>query len=93
MHQGALPLKGLTEQQLFGTTTIIFRYEQLKLELQYYFIIFRHILAVIHFNKNLNRDELQTQSGKSQVKVVYPKFKNGEATVRSVRVQQNFGKI
>ena len=49
-------------------------------------------MAVIHFNKNLRRDELVSQTGELKVKVVYPKFKNGEATVRSVRVQQNFGK-
>ena len=50
-------------------------------------------MAVIHFNANLRRDERVTTSGKTQVKVVYPKFKNGEATVRSVRVGQNFGMI
>ena len=47
----------------------------------------------MHFNNNLKRDELVSPTGKMQVKVVYPKFKNGEATVRSVRVQQNFGKL
>ena len=30
--------------------------------------------------------------GKEQVSVIYPKFKNGEATVSSIRVKQNFGK-
>ena len=30
--------------------------------------------------------------GSEQVKVVYPKFLNGEATVRNVRVVPNFGK-
>ncbi|XP_046863826.1 uncharacterized protein LOC124457655 [Xenia sp. Carnegie-2017] len=52
----------------------------------------RHILAVLHFNDNLRRDEL-VMKGKKQLKVVYPKFKNGEATVRSVRVHQNFDYI
>ena len=47
----------------------------------------------MHFNNNLKRDELVSPTGKMQVKVVYPKFKNGEATVRSVRVRQNFGKL
>ncbi len=50
------------------------------------------VLAVIHFNNNLKKDELVSQTGELQLKVVYPKFKNGEATVRSVRIQQNFGK-
>ena len=30
--------------------------------------------------------------GSEQVSVIYPKFKNGEATVRSVKVKPNFGK-
>ncbi|XP_046864355.1 uncharacterized protein LOC124458369, partial [Xenia sp. Carnegie-2017] len=49
----------------------------------------RHILAVLHFNDNLRRDEVIVKD-KKQVKVVYPKFKNGDATVRSVRVHQIF---
>ena len=30
--------------------------------------------------------------GVEQVKASYPKFKNGEATVRNARIVQNFGK-
>ena len=51
---------------------------------------FRHALAVIHFNKNLNRKN-KMKNGVEQVHVVYPKFKNGEAVIRNVKVQQNFG--
>ena len=32
------------------------------------------------------------KDGVERVKVSYPKFKNGEATVRDVRVESNFGK-
>ena len=45
----------------------------------------RHALAIIHFNSNLKRD-VKKINGKYQIKVCYPKFKNGEA------VAQNFGK-
>ena len=31
------------------------------------------------------------KNGSKQVHVVYPKFTNGEAVVRNVKVQQNFG--
>ena len=56
-------------------------------------IFFRHILAVIHFNDNLNREvKKHSLDGSEQVSVIYPKFKNGEATVRSVKVKPNFGK-
>ncbi|KAK3741510.1 hypothetical protein QZH41_012598, partial [Actinostola sp. cb2023] len=51
----------------------------------------RHVLAVVHFNLNLQREEnVREADGVERVKVVYPKFKNGEATVRQVRVKQNF---
>ncbi|KAK3745694.1 hypothetical protein QZH41_009902, partial [Actinostola sp. cb2023] len=51
----------------------------------------RHVLAVVHFNLNLQReDKVREADGVERVKVVYPKFKKGEATVRQVRVKQNF---
>ena len=53
----------------------------------------RHILAICHFKINLRRDERKTELGKTQIKVVYPKFKNCEATVKSVRVAPKFGMI
>ena len=53
----------------------------------------RHILAVLHFNSNLLRDIKQKPDGTDQVLVVYPKFKNGEATVRDVRVKPIVGKV
>ena len=34
----------------------------------------------------------KTATGQQQLKIVYPKFKNAEATVRNVRVEPNFGK-
>ena len=55
-------------------------------------IYYRHVLAAIYFNKNLRRDIKTTEKGEKQIRIMYPKFKNGEATVRDVRVQQNFGK-
>ncbi|CAB3998933.1 Hypothetical predicted protein [Paramuricea clavata] len=50
----------------------------------------RHILAVIHFNSNLQREKKTNPDKSERIKVSYPKFKNGEATIRSVRVAQNF---
>ena len=51
----------------------------------------RHVLAVVHFNSNLDRED-GTINGTTQVKVYYPKFKNGEAVVQNVKVAQKFGK-
>lgn len=51
----------------------------------------RHISAAVHFNFNLHRDIKQQEAdGVERVKVSYPKFKNGEATVRNVSITQNF---
>ncbi len=50
------------------------------------------ILAITHFNHNINREVKRRKDGTTRMKVSYPKFKNGEATVRDVRVIQNFGK-
>ena len=55
--------------------------------------VVRHILAVLHFNSNLQRDKKLNADNSERLKVTYPKFKNGEATIRSVRVAQNFGKF
>ena len=52
----------------------------------------RHILAIIHFNCNLQRLPKMKKDGTAQINVVYPKFKNGEGTVRDVRVKPIFGK-
>lgn len=57
----------------------------------HYTYVFRHIIASTHFNNNLYRDVLKRSDGSEQIAVVYPKFKNGEATVRNVRVEANFG--
>lgn len=55
---------------------------------------FRHILAAVHFNYNLHRDVKERNADEvERVKLSYPKFKNGEATVRDVRITQNFGKF
>ena len=52
---------------------------------------FRHIIAAVHFNHNLHRETVKNKSdGSEQLVVVYPKFENGEATVRNVKVPANF---
>ena len=53
--------------------------------------ISRHIIAAVHFNNNLHRDDKTNKDGSQQIKVVYPKFKNGAASVRNVKVKPNYG--
>ena len=63
----------------------------ITLSIDIIFIPLRHILAAVHFNFNLHRECRKKAGGTGQIKVSYPKFKNGEAIVRNVRVPQNFG--
>ena len=51
----------------------------------------RHILAALHFNYNLHREDKVNQDGRVSLKVTYPKFKDGEATVRNRKIEPNFG--
>ena len=56
------------------------------------FFLYRHILAALHFNYNLHRNDKANEDDSVPLKVSYLKFKNGEATVRTLKVQQNVGK-
>ncbi|CAB4009822.1 Hypothetical predicted protein, partial [Paramuricea clavata] len=49
-----------------------------------------HIIAAVYFNINLHRDNRKNEDGSEQMKVVSPKFKNGEATVQNVKVKPNY---
>lgn len=51
----------------------------------------RYILAALHCNFNLHRDDKVNQDGSVSLKVTFPKFKNGEATVRNCKIEPNFG--
>ena len=52
-----------------------------------------HVLAAVHFNSNLQRNtQLNKKANLTRITVFYPKFKNGEAVVREVKIQPNFGK-
>ncbi|XP_073236454.1 uncharacterized protein [Porites lutea] len=50
----------------------------------------RHILAALHFNYNLHREGKVNKDGSVPLKVTYPKFKNGEATVRNLKIKPIF---
>ena len=51
----------------------------------------RHILAALHFNYNLHREGKVNPDGSVPLKVSYPKFKNGEATIINQKIAQKFG--
>ena len=53
--------------------------------------VLRTILAAIHFNYNLKREAKVDKDGNKVFYVKYPKFKEGEATVREAKVPSNYG--
>ncbi|CAB4029311.1 Hypothetical predicted protein [Paramuricea clavata] len=74
---------------LEGFHLVLNQFSPKMLSYSYPWMFARHALAVIHFNINLKRD-VKEINGVKQVKLVYPKFKNGEAVVRNVTVKPNF---
>lgn len=50
------------------------------------------MLAALHFNYNVRRQARTGSDGKAKLKVYYPKYKYGEATVREHKVPHNYGK-
>ena len=66
------------------------RSEAKKKKLCYFYC--RHILAALRLNFNLHREDKVNKDGTVPLKVSYPKFKNGEATIRSRKIEQNLGK-
>lgn len=51
----------------------------------------RAILAALHFNFNLKRETKLDEVGNPIFRVTYPKFKDGEDTVREAKVSANYG--
>ena len=56
------------------------------------FFLNRSILAALHFNY-VNRETKHDKDGQPLLHVSYPKFKDGEATVREARVSPNYGNV
>jgi len=55
-------------------------------------VLFRTILAALHFNYNLHREAKTDSDGNIKLRVTYTKFKNGEGKVKEVKTKQNYGK-
>lgn len=56
------------------------------------YLMFRHILASLHFNENLHRECKVSKDGEKYYAVTFPKFKLGEEVVREVASPPTYGK-
>ena len=50
-------------------------------------------LAALHYNENVGRAQAQTQQGREQYKISFPKFKRGEHIVRRVLEDPAYGML
>lgn len=54
------------------------------------FFVCRTILAVLHFNENIQRDKKTTLTGEKYLHITYPKYKLGDEVVREVAVDPTY---
>ena len=67
---------------------------QYVIDCKFIVIFFRRIIDVVHFNANLNRAiQIRGADSVERIKVSYPKFKIGVATIRDVKMKPDFGKL
>ena len=57
-----------------------------------FFNTFRHSLAAMHFNKNIQRERKRTTDGELSYYLIYPKFKLGEEVARVVAIPPTYSK-
>ena len=74
---------------LFSVTSKVFMFPVFS----FFLNTCRSILAAPHFNYNVNRETKRDKDGQPLLHVSYPKFKDGEATVREARVSANYANV
>lgn len=53
--------------------------------------IIRLQLSAMHYNENANRQQAVTSTGSLRYSVVYPKYKQGDYTVRPLKADPTYG--
>ena len=49
------------------------------------------VLAVLHFNENVNRQTKTAENGEEYFRMTYPNFKLGDEVVREIAVPPTYG--
>jgi len=66
----------------FATKMVAFSYHGMTSRLQ---------IAILHFNKNGDREQATLQDGREQFNIAFPKYKKGEHTVKKILVKCTYG--
>ena len=62
-----------------------------------YYIIYaihnRLLIAALHFNENFTREQAKTSSGAEQIRIVFPRQKQGDFTPKPIPVPKTYSML
>lgn len=73
--------------------SVILRFAPKNVVFPFIGMLCRLYLAAMHFNENANREQAMTLEGTVVYKMVFPKAKKGQPTVKAVKTEPTFGYV